>query len=398
MTFVKKQIKAKRVPGTLNLLYFCILIFSMKLFFISLLVLSMAMTTGNTFGQYLVVGTYTLGNSTGKGIYVYDFDPKTGDLKAVNTAAAVNPSYQVVSKDQRFVYAVNETNDGGISAFSADPKNGALTFLNAVKSMGDDPCYLEIDQSGQWLFASNYSSGSFSIYGILKDGSLGALSQLVKHEGSGPDTARQRNPHVHSTTISPDNKFLFVCDLGTDRIVSYPFNAQTGKVDTTGPGFIHTAPGAGPRHMVISKNKKFVYNIDEMFGTINVYTLRKGGKLQHLQTEDGLKAKKGTAAGADIHLSPDNKFLYASQRSNSTIEVYKTDRKTGKIHFAGSISTNGNFPRNFTIDPSGRWLLAANQKSDNITLFKIHSGTGMPEPTGRELKTGTPVSLKWFKK
>jgi len=368
----------------------------MKSFFISLLVLNFAMTINKTSGQYLVVGSYTHNNSASKGIYIYDFDPQTGNLKAVNMAAAVNPSYQVVSKDQRFIYSVNETSDGSISAFSADPQSGALILLNTVKSMGAAPCYLEIDQSGQWLFASNYSGGSFSIYRILKDGTLGTLSQLVTHTGSGPDTARQQRPHVHSTTISPDNKFLFVCDLGTDQIVSYPFNAQTGKVDTANPGFIHTAPGAGPRHMVISKNKKFVYNIDEMFGTVNAYALHKGGRLRHLQTEDELKAEKGKAAGADIHLSPDNKFLYTSQRSNSTIEVYKTNRKTGKIRFVGSVSTNGNFPRNFTLDPSGRWLLAANQKSDNITIFKINPDTGMPEPTGREVKTGIPVSLKWI--
>ncbi|SDD86937.1 6-phosphogluconolactonase [Niabella drilacis] len=355
------------------------------------------MTTSNTFGQYLVAGTYTHNNSTSKGIYVYDFDPQTGTLQPVSSVETANPSFQVVSKDQRFVYSVNETADGGISAFSVEPARGKLTLLNTVKSMGDDPCYLETDRSGQWLFASNYSSGSFSIYPILKDGSLGALSQLVTHKGSGPDTTRQRGPHVHSTTISPDNKFLFVCDLGTDQIVSYPFNARTGKVDTANTASIQTAPGAGPRHMVISKNKKWVYNIDEMFGTVNVYALHKG-KLRHLQTADGLKAEKGKAAGADIHLSPDNKFLYTSQRSSSTIEVYKTDLKTGMIHYAGSVSTNGNFPRNFTIDPSGRWLLAANQKSDNITLFKINPDTGMPEPTGREVKTGIPVSLKWISK
>ncbi|MGJ7031638.1 lactonase family protein [Niabella hirudinis] len=369
----------------------------MRKFFILLLVLSIAMITSSAFGQYLVVGTYTHNNSASKGIYIYDFDPQTGHLEPVSSAQTINPSYQVVSKDQRFVYSVNETANGSISAFSADRANGKLTLLNTVKSGGDDPCYLETDRSGRWLFASNYSSGSFSIYAILKDGSLGALSQLVTHKGSGPDKSRQQGPHVHSTTISPDNKFLFVCDLGTDQIVSYPFNAKTGKVDTAHTSIIQTAPGAGPRHLVISKNKKFVYNIDEMFGTVNAYALHKG-KLQQLQTVDGLKAKKGKAAGADIHLSPNNKFLYTSQRSNSTIEVYKTDLKTGMLRFAGGVSTNGNFPRNFTIDPSGHWLLAANQKSDNITIFKINPDTGIPQATGYEIKAGIPVSLKWILK
>ncbi len=359
--------------------------------------LQIAAIINPSFGQYLVVGTYTHQNSSSKGIYIYDFDAQTGDLKMTGEVATVNPSYQVVSASQRFVYSVNETSDGGISAFSMDPQTGKLTLINSVKSMGDDPCYLEIDRSGKWLFASNYSSGSFSVYSIQKDGSLGSLSQVVTHQGNGPDHSRQQAPHVHSTTIAPDNRFVFVCDLGTDKIVSYPFNATTGKADTARASFIQTAPGAGPRHMVISKNKKLAYNVDEMFGTVNVYSLRKG-KLQHLQTEDALKAEKGKAAGADIHLSPDGQFLYVSQRSNSTIEVYKTDRKTGRITFVGSQSTNGNFPRNFTIHPSGRWLIAANQKSDNITLFKINPVTGMPESTGKEIKAGIPVSLKWVAK
>ncbi|MBO9594608.1 MAG: lactonase family protein [Niabella sp.] len=369
----------------------------MKPFFFALLMLSLAATINAVHGQYLIVGTYTHQNSSSKGIYVYDFDPQTGDLKIAGQVTAANPSYQVIASNQRFVYSVNETADGGISAFSIDPNTGKLTLLNSVKSMGDDPCYLEIDRSGKWLFASNYSSGSFAIYNIQKDGTLGSLSQVIKHEGSGPDSSRQRAPHVHSTTIAPDNRFVFVCDLGTDKIVTYPFNAATGKVDTAKAFFIHTAPGAGPRHMVISNNKRFVYNVDEMFGTVNVYTLRKG-RLQPLQTENALNAEKGKAAGADIHLSPNGQFLYVSQRSNSTIEVYKTDRKTGKIRFVGSQSTNGNFPRNFTIHPSGHWLIAANQKSDNITVFKINPATGIPEPTGKELKAGIPVSLKWVQK
>ncbi|WP_018629539.1 lactonase family protein [Niabella aurantiaca] len=368
----------------------------MKAFFILLLLMSVTLKN-KAYGQYLVVGTYTQHNSTSKGIYVYDFDPRTGTLVAAGMTETVNPSYQLVSKGGRFVYSVNETKDGDISAFSVDNGTGKLTLLNSVKSMGDDPCYLESDRKGRWLFASNYSSGDFSIYAINSDGTIGAFSQLVKHTGSGPDLTRQQTPHVHSTTIDPGNKFLYVCDLGTDRIVSYPFNAQTGKVDTARQSFIQTAPGAGPRHMVISKNKKFVYNVDEMFGTVNVYALHKG-QLQQLQTEDALKAEKGEAAGADIHLSPDNKFLYVSQRSNSTIEVYRTDRKTGRITFVSSLSTNGDFPRNFTIDPSGNWLLAANQKSNNITIFKIDPQTGVPAPTGREIKTDAPVSLKWITK
>lgn len=362
-----------------------------------ILLIAISIIASNCFAQYLVVGTYTNNNSTSKGIYIYDFNKATGAMKEASATETINPSYQIAARNQKIIYSVNETSGGKISAFLLNKKTGGLTLLNTVPSMGDDPCYLELDKTGKWLFCSNYSSGSFSIYHLLPDGSLGALSQFIKHEGRGPDTSRQQSPHVHSTTISPDNRFLFACDLGTDKIVTYPFNATTGKVDTAGSFFVTTAPGAGPRHMVISKNGKFIYTITEMGGTVSVYGLQ-GGKLQLIQTADELKAEKGKAAGADIHLSPDGNFLYASQRSNSTIEIFKVQRNNGKLTFVSSQSTNGNFPRNFTIDPSGAWLLAANQKSDNVTIFRINKTTGTLTPAGADLKIGIPVSLKWISK
>ncbi|MBO9620084.1 MAG: lactonase family protein [Niabella sp.] len=364
---------------------------------ILLLAVSLSACINSSFAQYLVAGTYTNNNSTSEGIYIYDFDKTNGSLKKVSVVAAVNPSYQVVAADQKNVYSVNETDSGKISAFGFDKKTGALSLHNTVSAMGDNPCYLELDKTGKWLFCANYSSGSFCIYPVLPDGSLGALSQFVKHEGSGPDTSRQQSPHVHSTTISPDNKFLFVCDLGTDKIVTYPFNATTGKVDEAHSFFVTTAPGAGPRHIIISKDGKFIYNITEMGGTVSAYRLS-GGKLNLLQTVDALKAEKGKAAGADIHLSPDGNFLYVSQRSNSTIEIFKVNRTNGKITFVGDQSTNGNFPRNFTIDPSGNYLLAANQKSDNVTIFKINKATGGLTPVEPDVTIGIPVSLKWIAK
>ncbi|ANH81245.1 6-phosphogluconolactonase [Niabella ginsenosidivorans] len=353
--------------------------------------------TNPLLAQYLVVGTYTNNNSTSKGIYIYSFNKQDGSLEQVSMISTTNPSYQVVAKDQKTVYSVNETAAGKISAFAFDAASKQLSLLNTVESLGDDPCYLELDQTGRWLFCSNYSSGSFSIYAIQPDGSLGPLSQFIKHAGHGPDTSRQEGPHVHSTTISPDNHFLFVCDLGTDQITSYPFDAATGKVDTAATFITNTTPGTGPRHIALSKNGRFLYNVTEMGGTVSAYALT-NGKLQLLQTEDQLKAEKGKAAGADIHFSPNGKFLYVSQRSNSTIEIYKANRKNGKLSFAGTQSTNGNFPRNFTIGPSGTWLLAANQKSDNITIYKVNKRTGLLTATGKEIKAGIPVSLKWILK
>ena len=366
----------------------------MKLIFASLLSLLLS-TANHLLAQYLVVGTYTNNNSTSKGIYLYSFDQQQGNPEQVSMVPTTNPSYQVVAKDQRTVYSVNETAAGKISAFAFDPASRQLTLLNTVESGGDDPCYLELDRTGKWLFCSNYSSGGFSIYAIRPNGALGALSQFIQHTGHGPDRSRQEGPHVHSTTISPDNRFLFVCDLGTDQITTYPFDPASGKVDTVNAANTNVEPGSGPRHIALSKNGRFLYNVTEMGGTISAYRLT-NGKLQLLQTEDQLKAEKGKGAGADIHFSPNGKFLYVSQRSNSTIEIYKANRRTGKLRFKGVQSTNGNFPRNFTITPSGSWLLVANQKSDNIAIYKINKRTGLLKANGKEIKTGIPVSLKWI--
>lgn len=345
--------------------------------------------------QVLVVGTYTSNNSPSKGIYLYAFDSKKGLLKELSVIHAANPSYQIVAKNNQFVYSVNETENGLVSSYKFDKQGHNLSLLNSAESKGASPCYLEIDKTGKWIFVSNYSSGNFAVYSINEDGSLGALSQEVQHEGNGPNKSRQQSPHVHSTTISPDNRFLFVCDLGTDEITSYPFDAVKGKLDLDKSEATKVAPGAGPRHMAFSKNGSFAYSVDELFGTVNVFS-RKGGHLTLVQTADALKAEKGKAAGADIHVSPNGKFLYVSQRSNSTIEVYKINKSSGKISFVNSYSTEGNFPRNFTIHPSGKWLLVANQKTHNITVFKVNKRTGTLVYTKQQVNVGVPVSLKWI--
>lgn len=358
-------------------------------FFIFFAVANMALA------QRLLVGTYT-NTGESKGIYVYDFDEKTGHAEEINYVTSDNPSFLIADSKNNFVYSVNENEEGWISAFSYDKNTGTLNLLNSKPSMGSAPCYLSLDKTGEWLFVGNYSSGNLSVYAINADGTIGALQQTIQHLGNGINKQRQEGPHVHCTYISADNKTLFVPDLGLDKVMVYPFNAATGNLDTINKSWIAVKAGGGPRHIIFSKNQKIAYLVEEMSGSVNVI-LKKGEEYTIIQTENHLSENE-EGAGADIHLSPDEHFLYVSQRSNSNIQIYEVDAKNGTIKYVTSQSVLGNFPRNFTIHPSGKYLLSANQKSNDITIFKINKTTGLLTDTGERIKVGIPVCLQWINK
>ena len=352
---------------------------------------------------YLLIGTYTSGKS--EGIYVYDFNTATGDNNLVSTVKTANPSYLAVSPNQKIVYAVTENADstrlgvgGKISAFSFDKKNGTLSFLNNQFSGGKHPCYVAVDKTGKWVFAANYSSGSAAIFAVNKDGSLAAAKQVLQHTGTGPDKSRQQGPHVHSTVVSPDNKFLFAPDLGIDKVMIYHFDNATGKLSPATPPFAASTPGSGPRHFEFSPNKRYAYLIEEMTATVAAFKYS-GGKLTLLQRINALPADfKGALGSADIHVSHDGKFLYCSNRGDAnSITIFTIDPATGKLTVTGHQSTIGKTPRNFNFDPSGNFLLAANQNSDNIVIFKIDKKTGLLTDTGKRIDVPNPVCIKWVK-
>lgn len=351
------------------------------------------LATSNLSAQRLIVGTYTK-NNLSEGIYVYGFNYQSGKATELNHVVAGNPSYFAIDKNNSYIYSVNESNDGKISSFKYDKVNGQLTLVNKQPNNGKSPCYISIDQTGKWLFSANYGDGSLSVHPISTDGTIGSIHQFIKHSGSSINKTRQAAPHVHCTYISSDNKSLYVPDLGLDKVFIYPFDATTGLLDTINKSAIQVPAGGGPRHIVFSKNEKFAYMVEEMSGNVNVI-LKADGKHTIIQTENHLP-KDQEAAGADIHLSPDEKFLYVSQRSNSTIQIFKVDGKNGKIAFIAGQSTLGDFPRNFTIHPSGDYLLAANQKSNDITIFKRDKKTGLLTATGNSIKVGSPVCLLWI--
>ncbi len=343
---------------------------------------------------YLIVGTYTEKGS--EGIYVYRFDSKTGALTPTSITKGIqNPSFVTTSPDGKYVFVAEETDKGAVKAYSFDQTTGSLTELNTQPSGGAYPCYLTADATGKWLMVGNYGGGNFRIFPIEANGALGAPAQTIQHEGHGPNTDRQEAPHVHSVNLSANNRDLFVADLGTDKLMAYSLDPATGKITAGNPPFMATAPGSGPRHFAFHPNGKFAYAILELNATIEAFDYQNGA-LKEIQTVPTLpKSYEGANKCADIHISPDGKFLYGSNRGHNSLVIYKIDPSTGRLTFVGDQSVMGATPRNFAIDPSGKFILVANQDSDNIQVFKRNKKTGLLTYTGQETKVSMPVCLKF---
>ncbi|MGZ8540965.1 MAG: lactonase family protein [Chitinophagaceae bacterium] len=349
--------------------------------------------------NYLIVGTYTGGKS--EGIYVYKFNSDDGSYKEVSHVKTSNPSFVTVSPDEKYVYAVHENASSGkggeLSAFSFDKEKGTLTLINKQPTQGDHPCYVEADKTGKWVFAGNYSSGSLSVLPVNADGSLGAVITHIAHAGSGVNKDRQEKPHVHCTKISPDNKWLYVPDLGIDKVMIYGFDEATGKLTPGSPAFAQSQPGAGPRHITFHPNGKYAYLLEELTGHVVVYEYQ-NGQLKLVQRTSSLPSgQEGYAGSADIHVSPDGQFLYATNRGDfNNIAIFKLDKNNGRASIIGFQSTLGKTPRNFNFDPSGNYLLVGNQESDEIVIFKRNARTGLLTDTKQRIGVGKPICIKWI--
>ena len=349
--------------------------------------------------RYMIVGTYDSPKS--EGVYVYKFNSADGSVKEISHVKTPNSSFVTFSPDGKFVYAVHETAPqsgigGDIASFSFNKEKGTLTFINRQLSGGDHPCHVETDKTGKWLFASNYSSGSLSMLPINADGSLGKAT-TIQHTGVGKNPTRQKGPHTHGAIMTADNRQLIVTDLGIDKVMIYSFDAGKGKLIPAKPPFVQSEPGSGPRLITFHPNNEYAYLIEELSGTVVFFKYKKG-KLEAKQRISTLPAGDTSFAGsADIHVSPDGKFLYASNRGDvNTIAIFSLDKSDGKLSLIGHQSTLGKTPRNFSIDPSGKYLLCENQNSDEIVIFRRDVRTGMLTDTGNRIAVGKPVCIKWM--
>ncbi len=354
----------------------------------------------------LYVGTYTSGTSgaAGKseGIYSYRMNPTTGALTALNTVkGVVDPSFLAIDHSRRWLYAVNEVDQfggkpsGAISAFAIDRNSGSLAFLNQQPTLGGSPCHLLVDKTNKFVLVANYNGGNVSVLPIKADGSLGVATDMVQHHGSSVNKERQEGPHAHCIELDSNNRYAFAVDLGLDKVLVYKFDAKNGKLVANNVPSVQLSPGAGPRHLAFHPNGKYAYVINELAGTIAVFTYNStNGTLQQIQTILTLPQDfVGSNTTAEIAVTPSGKFLYGSNRGHDSIAAFAIDQGTGKLTLVEHASTEGKTPRNFTIDPTGTWLLVANQASDSIVSFRINQGTGRLEATANKIEVPTPVCL-----
>jgi 6-phosphogluconolactonase (cycloisomerase 2 family) len=349
------------------------------------------------------VGSYN-DDKAKEGIYVYQLDTVTGDLTRLSSVRNIlNPSFLTLSANGKYLYACSETqrpNLGSVSGFKFDPKADTLTFINSQKSGGDNPAYVSLHKDGRWIANANYSGGSIGVHAIAEDGTIRPGIQVIKYADSSIVKSRQDQSHIHSAVFSPDYKYIFLPDLGSDKIRIYKFNDQKDKpLEEASVPFVKTVPGSGPRHFIFHPNGKFAYIIEEISGTIEAFKYN-DGKLDNIQRiathKEELKEGYGSA---DIHISPDGKFLYASNRgveNNIAIFSIKSD---GKLAIVGYQSTLGNHPRNFSLDASGKFLIVANMRSGDLQVFKRNAKTGLLTKVGNEVKVSSPscVVIRQYK-
>lgn len=353
-------------------------------------------TTPSAQQYHLLVGTYTSGTS--EGIYVFRFDPQKGSLTAVDTAQTENPSFLTLGPDNSHVYAVNEVSGdktGSVSAFRYDARQGKLRFVNQQPSGGGDPCYLNISPDGNYLLVANYTGGSIGVLPLQDNGALEAPVQVIQHQGSSINPQRQEKAHVHSVVISPDERHLLAGDLGTDKVNAYTFSSNKQQpLQPATPAFTAIEAGRGPRHLIFGKEGNYVYLVQELTGSVGVYRYNEG-QLEHVQTISmTAPGFNGEVSGAELKLSPDGKFLYASNRGDANeIVVFAVNETNGNLQLVERQPSGGKTPRNFMIDPTGQWLLVAHQNSDTIVVFKRDSQSGKLTPTDTSIAVGKPVYL-----
>jgi 6-phosphogluconolactonase len=340
----------------------------------------------------IIVGTYTE-NTSSKGIYVYEANVKTGDAHLLFVAEnVINPSYVALSPDKKNIYAVNEFNNRStVSGFTFDEHTGTLQLLNTVYTPDADPCYIAV--TDKHVITAGYTSGSISVFERNSDGSLSNVRQIIRHVGKSVNAARQQTPHVHQAIFTPDRRYLLSCDLGTDKVTAYRYCADDTTKILIAADSIEVKKGSGPRHLAFNTNGDRAYLLQELDGTVTVLSIDTNAKLSILQ-ETTISMNNGTENGAAaIHISPDGRFVYATNRGTANNITCFAVQENGQLEWIEQVAAGGNGPRDFTITPDGNYLFVANQQTGNITIFKRNRDTGKLTATGKEIKSNAPVCL-----
>ncbi len=353
-------------------------------------------------GNLMFVGVYTNQHSTSRGIYAFRWNADEGTLAPLGLAVTTSsPSFLTFAPDRKHLYAVNEIDDfqgkksGSVSSFSVEGEDGKLKLINVVSSMGGGPCNIATDFTGKAVFAANYGSGSAASYRIEHGGGLSKAVSTFQYEGHGADPARQAGPHAHCTTVSPDNKYVLINDLGLDRIHVYHLDPQTAKLTPNDPPAYEALPGSGPRNFTFHPSGKFGYSLNEMASTVDVLAWDAAkGTLTRMQNISTLPADfKGASTGATVAVDSAGRYLYASNRGDDSIAVFAINGRDGTLKMVQRIGCGGKVPRHFALDPGNQWLVVANQNSANLVVFARNPRTGQLRATGKEYAVDFPVCV-----
>ncbi len=364
--------------------------------FVSALVAALLLPVPAFAAHYIMyVGTYTAGTS--KGIYAWTFDSKDGSIAPLGLMAETpQPAHIWIAPNGRTLYTVNWEADGGVSAYHIDPRTGALRFLNKTSAHGAQPNQVVVDPSGRVAVTVNYTSGTLAAYRLEPDGKLGEAFYVERHAGI-PLSPKQPGPKQHGIQFSKDDKFMFITDLGLDRVYSYRFDAAAPSIKPFDPPYVSTHAGAGPRRIQMSPDGKFLYVDHETDSEVGVYTID-GGNLKEIQVlstlPPGFKDRNSTS---ELMISDDGRHLYVANRGHDSVAIFAVDRRTGLLTHTENVPSGGRTPRNIRFDPTGNWFFAANENGNNLTEFKVDKASGHLTPTGVTASIDTPGSLYFLK-
>ena len=354
--------------------------------------------------DYLVyVGTNVTSDQENT-IYLYRLNTGTGALTPVSAQkGGAQPTYLVMDSGHRYLYAVSETqafqgkaNSGGVSALAIDQRTGALTLLDQQPSQGASPCYISLDRKEKDILVANYVGGNVALLPRQANGQVAAPTDTDQHQPPTGPHKNQDKAHAHCIIPSPDNRYAFSIDLGTDKVYRYQLDPTHDKLGTPATVAFSARPGAGPRHLVFHPNGRWAYLENELNSTVTALTYdAKIGSFQETQTQTQLPASfTGDNSGADVHVSPDGRFVYTSNRGDNSLAVFAINSSSGQLTLVQHVSTQGKTPRNFALDPSGQVLLVANQNSDNVFTYRVDKQTGKLTPTGQSVQLPSPMFVE----
>ncbi|HJT77331.1 MAG TPA: lactonase family protein [Gemmataceae bacterium] len=333
-------------------------------------------------------------------IHAYTFSTADGRLEPLRrTAGAENPFFLALAPDGKHLYATRAGQFGGneseqVAAYAVVGRTGAMKPLNRQPSRGTASCYVTVDKTGKALLVANYGSGSVAALPVEADGSLGAAASFDQHRGSSVNPQRQKEPHAHSIVISPDNRYAFSADLGTDQIYSYKLDPAKAKLTPNDPPFARAPAGAGPRHLTFHPNGKRLYAINEMGNSVTVFDYDAGpGTLAPKQTISTLPdGFAGTSYCADVKVTPDGRYLYGTNRGHDSIAAFRVGAD-GRLTRIAVVPSRGKGPQNLAITADGRWLLCANMPGNNVAVFRIDPGTGRLTSAGEPVAQPSPSCI-----